>query len=77
MDNMTDHPSRRTFLRYAGTGVVVAGLGPRAAGSPGPQAPALRWGVVGTGSIANSMAGSIQRAQGAELAAVSSRRMET
>jgi predicted dehydrogenase len=33
--------------------------------------------VVGTGSIANSMAGSIQRAEGAELAAVSSRRMET
>ncbi|MFT7170363.1 MAG: putative dehydrogenase, partial [Paracoccaceae bacterium] len=38
---------------------------------------ALRWGVVGTGSIANSMAGAIKRAKGAELAAVSSRRMES
>lgn len=77
MDKMTDHPTRRTFLRCAGAGVVAAGLGPGAAGAQGPNAPTLRWGVVGTGSIANSMAGSIQRAQGAELAAVSSRRMET
>lgn len=37
----------------------------------------LRWGVVGTGGIANSMAGMIKMADNAELAAVSSRRMET
>ncbi|MDJ0812169.1 MAG: Gfo/Idh/MocA family oxidoreductase [Woeseiaceae bacterium] len=37
----------------------------------------LRWGVVGTGGIANSMARMIKMADGAELAAVSSRRMET
>ncbi len=37
----------------------------------------LRWGVVGTGGIANSMARMIKAADNAELAAVSSRRMET
>lgn len=37
----------------------------------------LRWGFVGTGSIANSMARSIKLAESAKLAAVSSRRMET
>lgn len=37
----------------------------------------LKWGVVGTGRIANSMAGVIKRADHSALAAVSSRRMET
>ena len=37
----------------------------------------IRWGVVGTGGIANSMAGMIKMADACELAAVSSRRMET
>ena len=37
----------------------------------------LRWGFVGTGSIANSMARAIKLADASELAAVSSRRMET
>ena len=37
----------------------------------------LRWGIVGTGGIANSMAGMIKLADGCELAAVSSRRLET
>ena len=37
----------------------------------------LRWGVVGTGGIANAMAGMIKAADAAELAAVSSRRMES
>ena len=80
MHRVTEVPTRRTFLRFAGAGAVVAGLGPRAAARHVPCAappPTLRWGVVGTGSIADSMAGSIQRAEGAELAAVSSRRMET
>jgi predicted dehydrogenase len=43
----------------------------------GQEVRPLRWGVVGTGSIANSMAGMIQLAEGAELSSVSSRRMET
>ena len=37
----------------------------------------LRWGIVGTGGIANSMAGMIKIAEAAEIGAVSSRRMET
>jgi predicted dehydrogenase len=37
--------------------------------------PVLRWGIVGTGSIANSMAAVIDRVPSATLAAVSSRRM--
>ena len=37
----------------------------------------LHWGIVGTGGIANSMAGMIKMADASELAAVSSRRMET
>lgn len=72
-------PNRRTFLQFAAASAVVAGLGPRAIarqelGATPP--PTLRWGVVGTGSIANSMAGAIKRANHAELAAVSSRSMD-
>ena len=37
----------------------------------------LRWGIAGTGGIANSMAGMIKMADAAEIGAVSSRRMET
>jgi predicted dehydrogenase len=37
----------------------------------------LRWGIVGTGGIANGMANQIKRADRAELAAVASRKIET
>lgn len=37
----------------------------------------LRWGIVGTGGIASSMAGMIKRADAAEIGAVSSRSMDT
>lgn len=37
----------------------------------------LRWGIVGTGGIANSMAGMIKLADAAEIGAVSSRRLES
>lgn len=37
----------------------------------------LRWGIVGTGGIANAMAGMIKLADAADIAAVSSRRMES
>jgi predicted dehydrogenase len=68
-------PQRRTFLAAAGVGVLAAtfGGGPAMAQST----RTLRWGVVGTGGIANSMAPRIGQADNAELAAVSSRRMET
>ncbi len=71
-------PTRRSFLQIAAAGAVAAGIAPRvvALQEPGDAAPrTLRWGVVGTGMIANSMAGAIKGADHAELAAVSSRRM--
>jgi predicted dehydrogenase len=85
--------TRRKFLGTAAAGVLAGGLGSGCRASddtaggqtvladqtvPADQTGrALRWGVVGTGSIANSMAGMIKLANNAELAAVSSRRMET
>jgi predicted dehydrogenase len=73
--------SRRRLLGAAGAGVATATLSsvfPGSAGSLRAQpSNALRWGIVGTGGIANSMAPRIQEASGAELAAVSSRRMES
>lgn len=80
MSAANQDPTRRTFLRFAAAGAVAVGLSPRSyarlrqASTPPPT---LRWGIVGTGSIANSMAGSIKRANHAELVAVSSRRMES
>lgn len=83
-ENLMKEPShdvnRRAFLQVAAAGVISAGWSPgafarRIAGEG--SLPTLRWGVVGTGAIANSMARAIQGAQGAELAAVSSRRMES
>lgn len=41
------------------------------------EPPALRWGFVGTGNIAGWMADVVRNTPAAELAAVSSRRMET
>ena len=74
-------PSRRRILEAAGAGVVMATLGGVSPAGAGETASApgrnLRWGVVGTGMIANSMAPRIIAAEGATLAAVSSRRMET
>ena len=72
-------PQRRKLIGAAGAGIVMATMG-GALGSgiarAATHAP-LRWGVVGTGGIANSMAPRIIEADGATLAAVSSRRMET
>lgn len=80
MTESSNDPSRRAFLQFAAAGALTAGLSPRAYASLKPGAappPTLRWGVVGTGSIANAMAGAIKGAATAELAAVSSRRMES
>lgn len=43
----------------------------------GEVRPVIRWGVVGTGAIANRMAGFINTTPSAKLVAVSSRRMES
>ena len=72
-------PQRRTLIGAAGAGMAVAALGSALSAGiarAATHAP-LRWGVVGTGGIANSMAPRIIEADGAALAAVSSRRMET
>jgi len=75
------NPGRRRLLEAAGTGVLAAAFGSTLAGTtphaPGGEIPALRWGIVGTGGIANSMVSMIQAADHAELVAVSSRKMET
>jgi predicted dehydrogenase len=68
--------SRRDVLGAAGGGLVALMLGnvwPVKAGAQ--RWPVIRWGIVGTGSIANSMAAVIDAVPSAELTAVSSRRM--
>ena len=71
---------RRQLLGAAGAGMLSATFGgvlAAASSEVGAQsARALRWGVVGTGGIANSMVPRIQQADHAEPAAVSSRKME-
>jgi len=70
---------RRQFLQMASAGVLgatmssIATAGAATAGSG--SGGVLRWGVVGTGGIANQMAPHIQGASNAELAAVSSRKL--
>ena len=72
---------KRQLLKAAGAGVLAAtfsGVAFAAAGqATGNTGKTLRWGVVGTGGIANSMAPRIQQANNAELVAVSSRKMAT
>ena len=73
--------TRRQILGTAGTTTVATMLGGTLLGKSriarAQELKSLRWGVVGTGGIANSMAGMIKYANAAELAAVSSRRLET
>jgi predicted dehydrogenase len=70
---------RRQLLTVAGAGILAATFGSVAvAGSDKLDAKpvkTLRWGIVGTGGIANSMAPMIKQASNAELVAVSSRKM--
>jgi len=77
----TFNRTRRQILQAAGATTLATLFGATAPGRSGTASaqPAriLRWGIVGTGGIANSMAGMIRMAEAAELGAVSSRRMET
>ncbi|HET6592732.1 MAG TPA: Gfo/Idh/MocA family oxidoreductase [Xanthomonadales bacterium] len=86
MRSTTIDSTRRRLLGAAGAGALTATMGATfgsvmAADAPGRAGAGagrpLRWGVVGTGGIANAMAPRIKQASNAELAAVSSRRMET
>lgn len=73
--------TRRQILQAAGVSTLATVSGGIMLGSSGIAAAqsvkTIRWGVVGTGGIANSMAGMIRMADAAELSAVSSRRMES
>lgn len=64
---------RRSFLGATGAGILTTAFGGI---SRAERSRPLRWGVVGTGSIANQMAPMINMAASCELAAVSSRNME-
>ena len=63
---------RRKLLKMVGAGAVVSAI-PTARAAYRP----IRWGIVGTGGIANGMANMIKLADNAELAAVASRKIET
>jgi predicted dehydrogenase len=81
-DNSTTvDAGRRKLLEIVGAGAVVSAISAVfAAESSGMDKQTdrpLRWGIVGTGSIANHMAPMIQMAARAELAAVASRKIET
>jgi predicted dehydrogenase len=76
-NNERDHSAtvdagRRQLLQIVGVGAMVSAI-PTAFAADRP----LRWGIVGTGSIANGMARMIKLAAGSELAAVSSRKIDT
>ena len=63
---------RRKLLEAAGACAVASAFSPALA-SDKP----LRWGIVGTGSIANGMASVMKTAARTELVAVASRKIET
>jgi predicted dehydrogenase len=72
---------RRRFLGAAGATAIAAtvggGLFTRSNNAGAQTVKKLRWGFVGTGGIANSMARIVTLTDLAEIHAVSSRRMET
>lgn len=80
-DHSTIDAGRRKLLEVVGTGAVVSAIPAALAAESSSVAKKvdrpLRWGVVGTGSIANHIARMIRLAAHAELAAVSSRKIET
>ncbi len=74
-------PTRRQLVGAAGSATLLSTLGAgllsysKTAGAQ--TVKTLRWGIVGTGGIANSMAGMIKLASASELGAVSSRRLSS
>ena len=73
--------SRRTFLGAACTGLAATAIAGAVSLAPRPGfaagLPVVRWGFVGTGGIANSMARTLTNVPAAALAASSSRRMDS
>jgi predicted dehydrogenase len=81
-DNSTTvDAGRRKLLEVVGAGAVVSAtsavFGAATSGVNKKTYRPLRWGIVGTGSIANHMAPMIRMAARAELAAVASRKIES
>jgi predicted dehydrogenase len=81
-DNSTTvDAGRRKLLEAVGAGAVASAIpAVFAAESPGVNKQAdrpIRWGIVGTGSIANHIARMMRLAGRTELAAVASRKIET
>lgn len=71
---------RRRILEAAGAVAVASAISPAFAAESGVAKQTdrpLRWGIVGTGSIANHMASMMKIAARTELAAVASRKLET
>ena len=70
---------RRQLLKIAGAGILAATVSDVTVAGSGEfdakPVRTLRWGIVGTGGIANSMAPRIKQASNAELIAVSSRKL--
>ena len=77
----TFNRTRRRILGAAGATTLAAVFGgtmlTKSRISGAQSVKTIRWGIVGTGGIANSMAGMIRIAHASEIGAVSSRRMET
>lgn len=67
---------RRRLLKASGSAAAVSALGVPLA-TRGESTDTVRWGFVGTGGIANSMARTVTLTPKAELVAVSSRRMKS
>src|SRR5688500_12294891 len=80
-NSKTVDAGRRKVLEMVGAGAVAsaipAAFAAQSSGMNKQTDRPLRWGIVGTGGIANHMATMIKRAARAELAAVASRKMET
>jgi predicted dehydrogenase len=79
-DSTVVDAGRRQILGAVGACAVASAISPVFAAEPGAGKPTgrpIRWGIVGTGGIANGMANNIKRAHRAELSAVASRKIET
>ncbi len=74
-------PQRRKIIRATGQGALASMISGALSTLPqsakAKETASIRWGFVGTGSIANWMASVIKDADASELVAVSSRKMQT
>ncbi len=80
-NSTTVDAGRRKLLEVVGAGAVTSAISSvfaaESSGAGKQTDRPLRWGIVGTGGIANHMASMIKLAARAELAAVASRKIET